>query len=118
MADFEVTVRRGPFEETVDVTEGVQGRRPGQEFRLAFQIAAQVERRCVIQKARPGQIEGVLQDLGAVDDADGVVVLHQLVAEKFPVLGIVIDPVITWPIDFKYPNYQFVIKTNSFSNED
>ena len=43
--------------------------------------------------ARLGQVQGVVQYLGSVDDVDGGVVLDELLSDQLPVLLVIINPV-------------------------
>ena len=50
----------------------------------------------VVEESRPGQVEGVVDQLSAVDHVDLGVVPVQLVDDHLPVGDVVVDTVVAW----------------------
>ena len=89
---LEVPVGGAPLEHPAYVGEAGEGGGPGDVLRLLGEVGGEPQHRVVVQLARLGQVERVVQDLGPVNHVDAGVVLVQLLRNQVPVLLVIIYP--------------------------
>ena len=94
-SDLELSVGGGPLEHDVDVGESGEGGLPADVLCLLAHVLRDAEGEVVVEVAGAGQVEGVVDDLGAVVDVDLGVVRVELGDQELPVLAVVVDAEVT-----------------------
>ena len=94
-SDLELSVGGGPLEHDVDVGESGEGGLPADVLCLLAHVLGDAEGKVVVEVAGAGQVEGVVDDLGAVVDVDLGVVRVELGDQELPVLSVVVDAEVT-----------------------
>lgn len=94
--DLELSVGSSSLQHAVDIAHGPQEAGPDNVGSLVGHVVGQVKGQLDVQQSGPGQVEGIVHELGPVDDVDGLVIGTQLFGNQLPVLAVIVHSIVAF----------------------